>query len=73
MIAARLLTQLLVAARPTSSFDDERGVTTTEYAIMLVLVAIAVVIAVPDFRNGIIDTFTMTQDTLNTGLENASS
>ena len=73
MIAAIVHTKSFVASRLGRLCGDERGVTTTEYAIMLVLVALAVAVSVPDFRDGIIATFVTTQNTLNSGLANASS
>lgn len=53
--------------------DDERGVTTVEYAIMLVLVAIAVAASTPGIKDAVINTFSTMANTLNTGLSNASS
>ena len=72
MIAMVLHTKIFLAARIGRLHNDESGVTSTEYAIMLVLVALAVVIAVPGFREGVINTFIVTGDTLDTGLNNAA-
>ena len=38
--------------------SDERGVTTVEYAVMLVLVAIAVIIAAPNISSSVLAVFT---------------
>ncbi len=38
--------------------SDEKGTTTVEYAIMLVLVAIAVASATPGLANAVVTTFT---------------
>ena len=38
--------------------SDERGVTTVEYAVMLVLVAIAVIIAAPNISAAVLAVFT---------------
>ena len=38
--------------------NDESGVTTVEYAVMLVLVAIAVIIAAPNISSAVIAVFT---------------
>ena len=38
--------------------NDERGVTTVEYAVMLVLVAIAVIIAAPNISSAVVAVFT---------------
>ncbi len=72
MITAILNTKIFLAARLGCFQGDERGVTTTEYAIMLVLVALAVVVAVPDFKDGIIATFVTTENTLNSGLQGSA-
>lgn len=69
MMAMMLHIKTFLAARMGRLHDDEAGVTATEYAIMLVLVSLAVVVAVPDFRNGVINTFATTQATLNSGLD----
>lgn len=37
--------------------QDERGVTTVEYAVMLVLVAIAVIVAAPNITSAIVAVF----------------
>lgn len=52
--------------------DDERGVTTVEYAIMLVLVAIAVAASTPGIKDAVINTFSTTANTLTSGLANAT-
>ena len=44
---------------------DVRGVTTVEYAIMLVLIAIAVAGSSPGLRDAVVNTFNLTADTLN--------
>jgi Flp pilus assembly pilin Flp len=37
--------------------NDERGVTTVEYAVMLVLVAIAVIVAAPNITSAVVAVF----------------
>jgi len=48
--------------------NDERGVTAIEYAVMLVLVAIAIIILVPGLRDAVVATFQRIRDELNDGL-----
>ena len=66
--------RFLDSFRPCAVFSGsaESGVTATEYAIMLVLICIAVVVSVPGFRDGVINTFATTMTVLNTGLANVA-
>jgi Flp pilus assembly pilin Flp len=48
--------------------NDERGVTTVEYAVMLVIVAIAVILLTPDLRAAIVAVFTTITGELEDGL-----
>ena len=43
---------------------DEQGVTTVEYAVMLALVALAVALATPNIRDGVVNIFDTTATTL---------
>ena len=63
----RTLTTYIQAYFGTLHKDNERGVTTVEYAIMLVLVAIAVAASQPGIKNAIINTFNTTASVLNAG------
>ena len=47
---------------------DEKGVTTVEYAVMLVLVAIAVMIAAPNISTAVVDVFTNVSSRLTAGV-----
>ena len=49
---------LSTTLRLKSLKNDERGVTTVEYAVMLVLVAIAVIIAAPNISSAVVAVFT---------------
>ncbi len=42
----------------------EKGVTTVEYAVMLALVALAVALAAPNIRDGVVNIFDLTSDEL---------
>jgi Flp pilus assembly pilin Flp len=44
---------------------DERGIETSEYAIMLVLIAIALITAVTVLKNAIANAFNDTADVIN--------
>ncbi len=44
---------------------DEKGVTTVEYAVMLALVALAVALATPNIRDGVVGIFDATSTQLN--------
>ncbi len=44
---------------------DEKGVTTVEYGVMLALVALAVALAAPNIRDGVVNIFNATATTLN--------
>ena len=46
--------------------NDESGVTTVEYAVMLVLVAIAVIIAAPNISSAVVSVFTQIATELTT-------
>ena len=48
---------LSTTLRLKSLKNDERGVTTVEYAVMLVLVAIAVIIAAPNISSSVVAVF----------------
>ena len=43
----------------------QKGVTTVEYAIMLVLIAVAVAIAAPNISSSIVSVFSKTSSVLN--------
>ncbi|MCZ6878037.1 MAG: Flp family type IVb pilin [Acidobacteria bacterium] len=43
---------------------DEKGVTTVEYAVMLALVALAVALATPNIRDGVVGIFDATSTQL---------
>ena len=64
-----LVTTLLNQLRRTlplklGRLSDARGVTTVEYAIMLVLIAIAVAGSAPGLRDAVVNTFNLTASTL---------
>ena len=44
---------------------DERGIETSEYAIMLVLIAIALIVAITFLRNAIANAFNATGQTID--------
>jgi len=44
---------------------DERGIETSEYALMLVLIAIALIVAIQYLRSAIAGAFNNTADTIN--------
>ena len=44
---------------------DERGIETSEYAIMLVLIAIALIVAVTTLKNAIAEAFNDTASVIN--------
>ena len=44
---------------------DERGIETSEYAIMLVLIAIALIVAIQFLRGAIANAFNKTADTIS--------
>ena len=46
--------------------NAEKGVTTVEYAVMLALVALAVALAAPNIRDGVVSIFDATATELNT-------
>ena len=46
---------------------NQKGVTTVEYAVMLVLVAIAVMIAAPNISTAVVDVFTNVSSRLTAG------
>jgi Flp pilus assembly pilin Flp len=46
-------------------FKDERGIETSEYAIMLVLIAIALIVAITYLRTAIANAFNATADTID--------
>ena len=48
---------------------DERGIETSEYALMLVLIAIALIVAVVYLRGAIADRFNDTAIVISTGEE----
>ena len=47
------------------TLKDRRGVTTVEYAVMLVLVAIAVMLAAPNISTAVLGVFTQIANLLN--------
>jgi len=47
---------------------NQKGVTTVEYAVMLVLVAIAVMIAAPNISTAVVDVFTNVSSRLTAGV-----
>ena len=58
MLVAQKCSMLVAQIR--GSGRDERGVTTVEYAVMLALVALAVALATPNIRNGVVGIFDAT-------------
>ena len=46
---------------------DERGVETSEYALMLVFIALALILAIYALRGAIVNGFTSTADVIATG------
>ncbi len=46
--------------------NAEKGVTTVEYAVMLALVALAVALAAPNIRDGVVNIFNATATELTT-------
>ena len=46
--------------------NAEKGVTTVEYAVMLALVALAVALAAPNIRDGVVNIFDATATELTT-------
>ncbi len=46
--------------------NAEKGVTTVEYAVMLALVALAVALAAPNIRDGVVNIFDATANELGT-------
>lgn len=50
-------TSLRMRSLGSDIVNDERGVTTVEYAVMLVLVAIAVIVAAPNITNAVVAVF----------------
>jgi Flp pilus assembly pilin Flp len=54
-----------LVAQIRGSSRDERGVTTVEYAVMLALVALAVALATPNIRDGVVGIFDATSTQLN--------
>lgn len=55
----------ILVAQIRGSGRDERGVTTVEYAVMLALVALAVALATPNIRDGVVGIFDATSTQLN--------
>jgi Flp pilus assembly pilin Flp len=53
-----LTSSLRVRSFSSSLSADERGVTTIEYAVMLVLVAVAVIVAAPNITSAVVAVFT---------------
>jgi len=51
--------------------SDERGVTAIEYAVMLVLVAIAIILLVPGLRSSVVAVFNRISSELTLGLASA--
>ncbi len=57
----RMLTQCLnLVERMRGYRKAEKGVTTVEYAVMLALVALAVALAAPNIRDGVVTIFDTT-------------
>ena len=52
--------------------NDERGVTAVEYAVMLVIVAIAIITLTPDLRQTIVNVFSTIESELSAGLTAAA-
>ena len=50
----------LLVAQIRECGRDEKGVTTVEYAVMLALVALAVALAAPNIRDGVVNIFDTT-------------
>ncbi len=62
----RMLTQCLnLVERMRGYRKAEKGVTTVEYAVMLALVALAVALAAPNIRDGILGVFEATSTVIN--------
>jgi Flp pilus assembly pilin Flp len=50
-------TSLRLKALPADMKNDERGVTAVEYAVMLVLVAIAIILGTPSISSAVLQVF----------------
>jgi Flp pilus assembly pilin Flp len=55
----------VITEQQTPKTKRQKGVTTVEYAIMLVLIAIAVAIAAPNISSAIVSVFGKTSSVLN--------
>ena len=62
-----ILTKCSILVAQIQGFGrDEKGVTTVEYAVMLALVALAVALATPNIRDGVVGIFDATSTQLGT-------